>query len=158
MIAVVIQPVFHLQCQDPFSRYVEDKLIKRIAGRKARRHIFGTINAKKCNPFGTICSPFQALTTSEMQRLTLPEDLPMTPRMLRQGIVCTSEMDLRSLQLTFPELDGEKTDEPTLGEKKKSSVHAKTSFLPPLVKPQTPTLSSSTKAKSFQIPPSHLSP
>ncbi|XP_019371875.1 PREDICTED: WD repeat-containing protein on Y chromosome-like isoform X1 [Gavialis gangeticus] len=146
------------KCEDPFSRYVEDKLIKRIAGRKARRHIFGTINAKKCNPFGTICSPFQALTTSELQRLTLPEDLPMTPRMLRQGIVCTSEMDLRSLQLTFPELDGEKTDEPTLGEKKKSSVHAKTSFLPPLVKPQTPTLSSSTKAKSFPIPPSRLSP
>ncbi|KAG6936914.1 WD repeat-containing protein on Y chromosome-like [Chelydra serpentina] len=135
-----------------FRHHLENDLVKRITGRKARRRVFGAINANKFNRFGTLCSPFHALATPEMQKLTLPQDLPMTPRMLRQGIVCSTESDLRSLPLTFPELDGEKTEEPSLSERKKPSVHMKTPLLPPLVKPTRASLSHSKKAKSFQFP------
>ncbi|XP_034646268.1 WD repeat-containing protein on Y chromosome-like isoform X2 [Trachemys scripta elegans] len=138
--------------QSLFRHHLENDLVKRITGRKARRRVFGAINANKFNRFGTLCSPFHALATPEMQKLTLPQDLPMTPRMLRQGIVCSTEMDLRSLPLTFPDLDAEKTEEPSLSERKKSSVHMKTPLLPPLVKPTRASLSHSKKAKSFQFP------
>nr|XP_005283176.2 WD repeat-containing protein on Y chromosome-like isoform X1 [Chrysemys picta bellii] len=140
------------ECQSLFRHHLENDLVKRITGRKARRRVFGAINANKFNQFGTLCSPFHALATPEMQKLTLPQDLPMTPRMLRQGIVCSTEMDLRSLPLTFPDLDAEKTEEPSLSERKKSSVHMKTPLLPPLVKPTRASLSHSKKAKSFQFP------
>ncbi|CAM4648098.1 unnamed protein product [Lepidochelys olivacea] len=140
------------ESQSLFRHHLENDLVKRITGRKARRRVFGAINANKFNRFGTFCSPFHALATPEMQKLTLPQDLPMTPRMLRQGIVCSTESDLRSLPLTFPELDGEKTEEPSLSERKKSSVHMKTPLLPPLVKPTRASLSHSKKAKSFQFP------
>ncbi|XP_075760105.1 cilia- and flagella-associated protein 337-like isoform X2 [Pelodiscus sinensis] len=140
------------ECQSLFRHHLEDDLVKRITGRKARRRVFGAINANKFNRFGTLCSPFHALATAEMQKLTLPQDLPMTPRMLSQGIICTTESDLRSLPLTFPELDGEKTEEASLSERKKSSVHMKTPLLPPLVKPTRASLSHSKKAKSFQFP------
>ncbi|XP_065419759.1 WD repeat-containing protein on Y chromosome-like isoform X4 [Chrysemys picta bellii] len=140
------------ECQSLFRHHLENDLVKRITGRKARRRVFGAINANKFNRFGTLCSPFHALATPEMQKLTLPQDLPMTPRMLRQGIVCSTEMDLRSLPLTFPDLDAEKTEEPSLSERKKSSVHMKTPLLPPLVKPTRASLSHSKKAKSFQFP------
>uniref|UniRef100_A0A8C3XVS5 Uncharacterized protein n=1 Tax=Chelydra serpentina TaxID=8475 RepID=A0A8C3XVS5_CHESE len=144
--------LFPFRCQSLFRHHLENDLVKRITGRKARRRVFGAINANKFNRFGTLCSPFHALATPEMQKLTLPQDLPMTPRMLRQGIVCSTESDLRSLPLTFPELDGEKTEEPSLSERKKPSVHMKTPLLPPLVKPTRASLSHSKKAKSFQFP------
>ncbi|XP_067403406.1 cilia- and flagella-associated protein 337-like [Emydura macquarii macquarii] len=140
------------ECQSLFRHHLEDDLVKRITGRKARRRVFGAINANTFNRFGTLCSPFHALATPEMQKLTLPQDLPMSPRMLSQGIVCTTESDLRSLPLTFPELDGEKIEQPSLSERKKSSVHMKTPMLPPLVKPARASLSHSKKAKSCRFP------
>uniref|UniRef100_A0A8C0GUS2 Uncharacterized protein n=1 Tax=Chelonoidis abingdonii TaxID=106734 RepID=A0A8C0GUS2_CHEAB len=143
--------LFPFQCQSLFRHHLENDLVKRITGRKASRRVFGTISANKFNRFGTLCSPFHALATPEMQKLTLPQDLPMTPRMLRQGIFCSTETDLRSLPLTFPDLDTEKTEEPSLSERKKSSLHMKTPLLPPLVKPTRASLSHSKKAKSFQF-------
>ncbi|XP_074870744.1 cilia- and flagella-associated protein 337-like [Carettochelys insculpta] len=140
------------ECQSLFRHQLEDDLVKRITGRKARRRVFGAISTNKFNQFGTLCSPFHALATTEMQKLTLPQDLPMTPRMLSQGIVCTTESDLRSLPRTLPELDGEKMEEPSLSERNKSSVHIKAPLLPPLVKPTRASLSHSKKAKKFQFP------
>uniref|UniRef100_A0A8C8RKJ3 Uncharacterized protein n=1 Tax=Pelusios castaneus TaxID=367368 RepID=A0A8C8RKJ3_9SAUR len=138
--------------QSLFRHHLEDDLVRRITGRKARRRVFGAINANKFNRFGTLCSPFHALVTPEMQKLTLPQDLPMSPRMLSHGIVCTTESDLRSLPLTFPELDVEKTEEPSLSERKKSSAHMKTPLLPPLVKHTRASLSHSKNVKSCRFP------
>ncbi|XP_060108073.1 uncharacterized protein LOC132581052 [Heteronotia binoei] len=136
-----------------FKHNLEEGLLRRIAQRKVRRHVFGEINAQKVNQFGTACSAFHALATTEMQNFTLPSDLPMTSRMLSKGIVCTTESDLKSLQLTFPELDGEESAEhPTPGDKKNSPEQTKMPPLPPLIKPSRSRLSQIKTVKSCHLP------
>ncbi|XP_053160078.1 uncharacterized protein LOC128348286 [Hemicordylus capensis] len=135
-----------------FKHNLEEGLLKRIAQRNVRRRVFGEINTKKVNQFGTACSAFHALATTEMQNLTLPSDLPMTPRMKSKGIVCTSESDLKSLQLIFPELDEESTEEPRPTDRKKPLDQTKKPTLPPLVKYSRSRLSENKKTSGFRLP------
>lgn len=89
----------------------------------------------------------------EMQNFTLPSDLPMTSRMMSKGIVCTTESDLKSMQLTFPELDGEESSErPTPSDKKNSPDQTKMPPLPPLIKHSRSRLSQIKKSKSCHLP------
>ncbi|KAH0629329.1 hypothetical protein JD844_011313, partial [Phrynosoma platyrhinos] len=135
-----------------FKHNLEEGLLKRIARRKIRRRVFGEINANKVNQFGTACSPFHALATTEIEALTLPSNLPMTPRMMSKGIVCTTESDLKSLQLTFPELEEENAEEPKPSDKKKPLDHTKKPMLPPLIKPTRSQLSENKKTSGCHLP------
>ncbi|XP_013799946.1 uncharacterized protein [Apteryx mantelli] len=135
-----------------FRQYVENELMERRARRKVREQVFGTISASKCHPFGTICSPFKALAIMEMQKLTLPQDSPMTSQIPNKETVCTTESDVRSLQLTFPRLDREQAETSSLKEKQQPAGQTKTPWLPPLVNPTKASLSSSRQAKRCQLP------
>ncbi|XP_043942680.1 WD repeat-containing protein on Y chromosome-like [Protopterus annectens] len=92
------------------TRLPEEKgLLHRAMEKKQRRSRLGEINVKKLSRFGTICSPFQALTIPDVQEITLPQDLPMSSRMLNVGMTCTTESELRTLPLT--KLDQEDENE-----------------------------------------------
>lgn len=56
--------MFNFHTQSIFKHDLEEGFLKRIASRKARRHVFGEINTKKVYQFGTSCTPFHALTTT----------------------------------------------------------------------------------------------
>lgn len=138
-----------------FKHNLEEGLLKRIARRKVRRRVFGEINTKKVNQFGTACSPFHALATTEMLNFTLPSDLPMTSRMKSKGIVCTTESDLKSLQLTFPELDEEGhfcAEGRKSSDRRKPLDQTKMPALPPLIKPSRSRLSENKKTSGCHLP------
>ncbi|XP_042305675.1 uncharacterized protein LOC121921527 [Sceloporus undulatus] len=135
-----------------FKHNLEEDLLKRIARRKVRRRVFGEINTQKLNQFGTASSPFHTLATTEIEVLTLPSNLPMTPRMMSKGIVCTTESDLKSMQLTFPELDEENAEEPKPSDKKKPLDHTKKPILPQLIKPTRSRLSENKKTSGCRLP------
>ncbi|XP_013799947.1 uncharacterized protein [Apteryx mantelli] len=88
----------------------------------------------------------------EMQKLTLPQDSPMTSQIPNKETVCTTESDVRSLQLTFPRLDREQAETSSLKEKQQPAGQTKTPWLPPLVNPTKASLSSSRQAKRCQLP------
>uniref|UniRef100_A0A8D1V6L0 Uncharacterized protein n=1 Tax=Sus scrofa TaxID=9823 RepID=A0A8D1V6L0_PIG len=56
--------VAHLPQQGPFQCFMDMKAEKRLAGRKERRSHFGDISVHKCDQFGQIFCPFQALATT----------------------------------------------------------------------------------------------
>ncbi|KAF7238250.1 Cysteine--tRNA ligase [Varanus komodoensis] len=135
-----------------FKHNLEEGLLKRIARRKFRRRMFGEINSKIVNQFGTACSPFHALATTEIETLTLPSNLPMTSRMMSKGIVCTTESDLKSMQLAFPEFEEELAEEHMPNEKKKPLDQTKKPKLPPLIKPSRSRLSENKKTSGCRLP------
>ncbi|XP_061477760.1 uncharacterized protein LOC133382108 [Rhineura floridana] len=135
-----------------FKHNLEEGLLRRIARRTVRRRVFGEINPQKVNQFGTACSPFHALATTEIENLTFPSNLPMTARMMSKGIVCTTESDLKSMQLTFPELDGESVEESMASDRKKALDQAKKSKLPPLIKLSRSQLSENKKTSGCRLP------
>lgn len=87
-----------------------------------------------------------------MQNLTLPTDLPMTPRMKSKGLVCASESDLKSLQLTFPELDEESAEGLRSSDRKKPLDQSKMPALPPLISPSRSHLSVNKKTSCYHLP------
>ncbi|XP_039181441.1 uncharacterized protein LOC120300024 [Crotalus tigris] len=135
-----------------FKHDLEEGFLKRIARRKVRRHVFGEINTKKVYQFGTACTPFHALTTTEMETLTFPSNLPMTPRMMNRGIVCTNESELKTIQLTFPELDEESAKKSYPGDRKKPFGPTKKSTLPLLVKMSRSRFSENKKISGCHLP------
>ncbi|XP_045038357.1 uncharacterized protein [Desmodus rotundus] len=54
----------------PFWHFLDVKAEKRLACRKERRSRYGDINKHKSYQLGQIFTPFQALATTEMQRLS----------------------------------------------------------------------------------------
>ncbi|XP_031750588.1 WD repeat-containing protein on Y chromosome isoform X2 [Xenopus tropicalis] len=58
------------------------------AARKERRQRLTDIDVNKCNRFGHICSPFQALITPAVQEISLPPGLPV---MMRSSSGASSE-------------------------------------------------------------------
>ncbi|XP_027424094.1 uncharacterized protein LOC113908178 isoform X1 [Zalophus californianus] len=124
--------VAHLPQQGPFRHFMDMKAEKRLASRKERRSRFGDINVHKCYRFGHIFSPFQALATTEMQRLVFPRDLPMSPHLQRMGISCTAEGNLQDLSLSSTELGVRKDD--SNHEKEKPASHIKMPLFPPIVR------------------------
>ncbi|KAM5214572.1 uncharacterized protein RBU33_006045 [Hipposideros larvatus] len=124
--------VTRLPQQGPFRRFTDMKAEKRLAGRKERRSRYGDVNVHKCYQFGQIFSPFQALATTEMRRLPLPQDLPMSPRVHRMGVSCSHKGNLQGLSLTPTELGLGKDD--NTHEKEKPASHVKTPLFPPIVK------------------------
>nr|XP_028569331.1 uncharacterized protein LOC114588334 [Podarcis muralis]XP_028569340.1 uncharacterized protein LOC114588334 [Podarcis muralis]XP_028569351.1 uncharacterized protein LOC114588334 [Podarcis muralis] len=135
-----------------FKHNLEEEFLQRIARRTVRRHLFGEINPHKVNRFGAGCSPFHALATTEMETFTLPSNLPMTARMVSKGIVCTSESDLKSMQLTFPELDEVSAEEPKASDRKKPPDQTIKPKLPPLVKASRSRLSENKKTSGCRLP------
>uniref|UniRef100_A0A8C8TF75 RIKEN cDNA 1700012B07 gene n=1 Tax=Peromyscus maniculatus bairdii TaxID=230844 RepID=A0A8C8TF75_PERMB len=118
--------------QGPFRHLMDMKAEKRLAGWKERRSRFGDISTHKCYQFGQIFSPFQALATTEMRRLVLPRDLPMSSRMQRLSTSSFSDMNLQDLPLSPTELSLGKDD--SHHEKEKSVSHIKTPLFPPIFK------------------------
>ncbi|XP_040605938.1 uncharacterized protein LOC101830059 [Mesocricetus auratus] len=118
--------------QSPFRHLMDLKAEKRLAGWKERRSRFGDISMHKCYQFGQIFSPFQALATTEMRRLVLPQDLPVSSRMQRISTSSLSDMNLQDLPLSPTELGLGKDD--NHHEKEKSVNHIKTPLFPPIVK------------------------
>ncbi|XP_051038912.1 uncharacterized protein LOC127221055 [Phodopus roborovskii] len=118
--------------QGPFRHLMDMKAEKRLAGWKERRSRFGDISTHKCYQFGQIFSPFQALATTEMRRLVLPRDLPVSSRMQRISTSSLSDMTLQDLPLSPSELGLGKDD--NHHEKEKSVSHIKTPLFPPIVK------------------------
>uniref|UniRef100_A0A8C7B0J3 Uncharacterized protein n=1 Tax=Neovison vison TaxID=452646 RepID=A0A8C7B0J3_NEOVI len=124
--------VARLPQQGPFRHFMDMKAEKRLAGRKERRSRFGDVNMHKCYQFGQIFSPFQALATTEMQRLVFPQDMPMSPHLQKMGISCTTEANLQDLSLSSTELGMKKDD--SNHEKEKPASHIKIPLFPPIVK------------------------
>ncbi|XP_063312164.1 WD repeat-containing protein on Y chromosome-like [Pelobates fuscus] len=62
------------------GRGLQKELSKKIISKKERRLLNTEIDFNKCNRFGKLCSPFQALATSEVQEFTLPRNLPLRMR------------------------------------------------------------------------------
>ncbi|XP_072043758.1 LOW QUALITY PROTEIN: cilia- and flagella-associated protein 337-like [Amphiura filiformis] len=94
---------------------VEQGLAKITQSRQQRRQRFGDVDAKSTVRFGKTCSPFQALSLLQTDKVTFPSDLPMTPGMLKRGLTCTTEKDLRNLTLSplpFGEVKVEKVTKP----------------------------------------------
>ncbi|XP_052615828.1 uncharacterized protein LOC128123448 [Peromyscus californicus insignis] len=118
--------------QGPFRHLMDMKAEKRLAGWKERRSRFGDISTHKCYQFGQIFSPFQALATTEMRRLVLPQDLPMSSRMQRLSTSSFSDVNLQDLPLSPTELGLGKDD--SHHEKEKSVSHIKTPLFPPIFK------------------------
>ncbi|KAJ7318019.1 hypothetical protein JRQ81_004181 [Phrynocephalus forsythii] len=145
-------PLASYLIQSFFEHNLEEGLLKRIARRKIRRRVFGEINTQKVNQFGTACSPFHALATTEMETFTLPSNLPMTPRMVSKGIVCATESDLKSMQLTFPELEENTGEEPQANNRKKPLPRTRKPMLPPLIKPSRSRLSENKKTSGCHLP------
>ncbi|XP_021534052.1 uncharacterized protein LOC110570366 [Neomonachus schauinslandi] len=119
--------VAHLPQQGPFRHFMDMKAEKRLAGRKECRSRFGDISVRKCYQFGQIFSPFQALATTEMQRLVFPRDLPMSPNLQRMGISCTTEGNLQDSELGVRKDDSNH-------KKEKPVSHIKMPLFPPIVK------------------------
>ncbi|KAM4691166.1 LOW QUALITY PROTEIN: cilia- and flagella-associated protein 337-like [Rhinophrynus dorsalis] len=78
------------------GRCMQEELTKKSAAKTERRHLAADIDINKCNRFGQLCSPFQALTTSEVQEVTLPRNL--SERMRIDSSVSTEPMDLWAVQ------------------------------------------------------------
>ncbi|KAM8945715.1 LOW QUALITY PROTEIN: cilia- and flagella-associated protein 337-like [Pelodytes ibericus] len=62
------------------GRCMQEELIKKATIKKERRLLNADIDFNKCNRFGQICSPFQALATSEVQEFEMPRNLPIKLR------------------------------------------------------------------------------
>ncbi|XP_055448417.1 uncharacterized protein LOC129665649 [Psammomys obesus] len=118
--------------QGPFRHLLDMKTEKRLAGWKERRSRFGDISVHKCYPFGQLFSPFQALATTEMRKLVLPRDLPMSSHTQRISSSSLSDMNLQDLPLSPKELSLGKND--NRQEKEKPVSHIKTPLFPPIVK------------------------
>ncbi|XP_052053392.1 uncharacterized protein LOC127695355 isoform X2 [Apodemus sylvaticus] len=118
--------------QGPFRHLMDMKAEKRLAGWKERRSRFGDINVHKCYQFGQVFSPFQALATTEMRRLVLPRDLPMSSHMRRINTSSLGDMNLQDLPLSPKELALGKDD--SHREKEKPVNHIKKPLFPPIVK------------------------
>ncbi|ETE73117.1 hypothetical protein L345_01055, partial [Ophiophagus hannah] len=87
-----------------------------------------------------------------METLTFPSNLPMTPRMMNRGIVCTTESELKTMQLTFPELDEESGKKPHPRDRKEPFGPAKKSTLPPIIKMSRSQLSENKKISGCHLP------
>ncbi|XP_031208184.1 uncharacterized protein LOC116077637 [Mastomys coucha] len=124
--------MIRLPQQGPFRHLMDMKAEKRLAGWKERRSRFGDINVHKCYQFGQVFSPFQALATTEMQRLVLPRDLPMSSHMRRINTSSLGDMNLQDLPLSSKELALGKEDGHR--EKEKPVNHIKKPLFPPIVK------------------------
>ncbi|XP_021033400.1 uncharacterized protein LOC110305676 [Mus caroli] len=96
--------------QGPFRHLMDMKAEKRLAGWKERRSRFGDINVHKCYQFGQVFSPFQALATTEMRRLVLPRDLPMSSHRRRINPSSLGDMNFQDLPLSPKELTLGKDD------------------------------------------------
>ncbi|KAJ1129415.1 hypothetical protein NDU88_007785 [Pleurodeles waltl] len=96
---------------------LEEDLVKRRVGRKERRGLFADVKVEKICRFGKLCSPFQALTTPDIENVSLPQDLPMSTWMLSRGMSCTTESDLQILHLTSIDLDPENQVDPQFEQK-----------------------------------------
>ncbi|XP_018090989.1 WD repeat-containing protein on Y chromosome isoform X1 [Xenopus laevis] len=59
---------------------VQEESTSKAAAKKERRQLVTDIDVNKCNRFGQICSPFQALITPAVQEIILPPDLVMRMR------------------------------------------------------------------------------
>ncbi|XP_034363402.1 uncharacterized protein LOC117711698 [Arvicanthis niloticus] len=118
--------------QGPFRHLMDMKAEKRLTGWKERRNRFGDINVHKCYQFGQVFSPFQALATTEMRRLVLPRDLPMSSHMRRINTSSLGDMNLQDLPLSPKELALGKDD--SHHEKEKPVSHIKKPLFPPIVK------------------------
>ncbi|XP_036925873.1 uncharacterized protein LOC119003533 isoform X2 [Sturnira hondurensis] len=116
----------------PFWDFLDMKMEKRLACRKERRSRCGDINVHKRYQLGQVFTPFQALATTEMQRLVCPRVLPMIPHMHKMGILCTNERNLQDLSLSSTELGLGKDD--NSHEKEKSASLIKVPLFPPIDK------------------------
>nr|XP_020646953.1 uncharacterized protein LOC110077810 [Pogona vitticeps] len=123
---VATPPLIQRKHESLFKHNLEEGLLKRIARRKIRRQ--------------------------EMETLTLPSNLPMTSRMVSKGLVCTTESDLKSMQLTFPELEEETVEEPQAKDRKKPLTRTRKPMLPPLIKPSRSRFSENKKTSGCCLP------
>ncbi|XP_035828989.1 WD repeat-containing protein on Y chromosome [Aplysia californica] len=64
---------------------VEKDLERRQKDRKGRRVQFGEVTPQSTTQFGKQCSPFHALTTPTWREVELPDDIPLSQRMLNRG-------------------------------------------------------------------------
>uniref|UniRef100_A0A8C8YG21 Uncharacterized protein n=1 Tax=Prolemur simus TaxID=1328070 RepID=A0A8C8YG21_PROSS len=125
-------PRARLPQQGSFQHFMDMRAAKRLAGQKQRRSRFGNVSVHKCYQFGQVFSPFQALATTEMQRLVFPQDLPMSPHVQRMGASCSTDVNLQDLPLSSTELGlGKDVDNHEKGE---PASHMKTPLFPPIVK------------------------
>ncbi|XP_063816844.1 WD repeat-containing protein on Y chromosome-like [Pseudophryne corroboree] len=54
----------------------EENKLQIAVDKKVRRHLATDIDVNKCNRFGQLCSPFQALNMTEIQDIELPKNFP----------------------------------------------------------------------------------
>ncbi|XP_054428895.1 uncharacterized protein LOC129070123 [Pteronotus mesoamericanus] len=116
----------------PFWHFLDMKAEKRLACRKERRSRFGNINMHKCYQLRQVFTPFQALATTEMQRLVFPQLLPMSLHMSKTGILWTDKSNLQDSSLSSTDLGLGQGDNNC--EKEKPGSLIKTPLFPPIDK------------------------
>ncbi|KAM4663576.1 cilia- and flagella-associated protein 337-like [Discoglossus pictus] len=104
------------------GKCIEEELTKKAAAKKERRNLNSYIDVGKFNRFGILCSPFQALSTMEVQEVSLPRNLT-----LRKESVSTTGPE------TLDWKPGENLEETKTQERKVSrTLQVNVSGLPPL--------------------------
>ncbi|MEE6506936.1 hypothetical protein FKM82_007905 [Ascaphus truei] len=109
---------------------MQEGLMKKMAARKERRHLAADIDVNKLTRFGHLCSPFQALPTSEVQEFTLPANLPPTTS---ESIAFAAPAEYTALHATCRENPRESS---LTGGIISPTLHGKTPLFPPLHKRQ----------------------
>lgn len=64
---------------------VEKELLRKQKDRKERRENFGDITLKKTQQYGKLCSPFQALSVPTVVDIKIPNNMPLSSRMISKG-------------------------------------------------------------------------
>uniref|UniRef100_A0A8D2GBQ4 Uncharacterized protein n=1 Tax=Theropithecus gelada TaxID=9565 RepID=A0A8D2GBQ4_THEGE len=105
----------------PFQHFMNKKVEKRLASWKERCSLYGDVDMHKYDQSGQVFTPFQVLTTTDMQRLVLPQDLPTSHHIQRMDASCLTDANLQDLPLSSTELE-------------KPVSHIKTPLFPATVK------------------------
>ncbi|XP_064614731.1 WD repeat-containing protein on Y chromosome-like [Liolophura sinensis] len=93
---------------------VDRDLERKKRYRQSRRGQFGAINSYQTSRFGQLCSPYQALTTPNLESVDLPRNLPMSQRMINRGYTSENltQDDLKVMDLSFFPETPTKDEEP----------------------------------------------
>ncbi|XP_048248360.1 WD repeat-containing protein on Y chromosome-like isoform X1 [Haliotis rufescens] len=108
---------FGFERTDPSKTFLGVKVEKEFARKKLdrqeRRTVFGEINRGTTSRFGKLCSPYQALTTTDFKDVQLPDKLPVSDRLKSLGFtgIKPTESDITALNFSY-----EVPDSPPSGE------------------------------------------
>ncbi|XP_060573290.1 WD repeat-containing protein on Y chromosome-like isoform X4 [Ruditapes philippinarum] len=80
---------------------VEKELQRKQADRKGRRDNFGGIKMKKTQQYGKLCSPFQALSVPSVMDIKIPENMPLSSRMINKGYTSLNLTEDKLMNMDF---------------------------------------------------------